>query len=583
MGLKLKSKHARAVLITVLVAVCQITVLAQDPAAKIDELLSTYHKYGQLNGSALVAYKGKVVLKKGYGLANMEWNIANEPDTKFRLGSITKQFTATLILQLVEQGKLKLDGKVSDYLDGYRKDTGQRITIHNLLSHTSGVPNYTAMPGFQNISRNPFQVGDFVTKYASGDLEFEPGSKFNYSNSGYFLLGAIIEKVTGKPYEQVLKENIFDPIDMKNTGYDHFDQVLTKRATGYSRTPQGYQNAPYLDMSIPYAAGSLYSTVEDLYLWDQALMGDKILSAKSKQAMFTPNLSNYGYGFVMTKATLGPAKLVVPVIQHNGGINGFSTVIVRMVDDKGVIILLDNTGQGQYQERMVAGIMGILYGQPYDGPQRSLAEVLMKTIIEKDVASAVKQYRDLKAAKTTDYDLNEAVLNTLGYQLLGMDRKTDAIEIFKLNVEAYPDGWNTYDSLGEAYALNHNKELAIENYKKSLEMNPKSPSAPAALASLTGEQKEVHVDQKIYGSYAGDYQLAPNFVLTISTENGKLLAQASGQEKNELFPTSETEFFLKVVNAQITFVKDEQGKVTQLILHQNGRNMEAKKIRQDQQ
>lgn len=146
MRLKLRSKRVRAVLITVFVAVCQISVLAQDQAAKIDELISTYNKYGQFNGSALVADKGKVILKKGYGLANMEWNIPNEPDTKFRLGSITKQFTATLILQLVEQGKIKLDGKLSDYLEGYRKDTGQKITIHHLLTHTSGVPNYTALP-----------------------------------------------------------------------------------------------------------------------------------------------------------------------------------------------------------------------------------------------------------------------------------------------------------------------------------------------------------------------------------------------------------------------------------------------------
>src|SRR5436190_989355 len=314
------STRMRLVLVAFTVLLFQVSVLAQDKARQIDELVSVYNKYGQFNGSALVAEHGNVILKKGYGLANMEWNIPNEPDTKFRLGSITKQFTATLILQLAEQGKLKLDGKVSDYLDSYRKDTGGKVTIHNLLSHTSGIPNYTASQGFfQNVSRNPYGVADFIKQYASGDLEFEPGTKFNYSNSGYFLLGAIIEKVTGKPYEQVLKENIFDPVGMKNTGYDHYDQVINKRAAGYIKTPQGYRNAPYLDMTIPYSAGSLYSTVEDLYLWDQALRGDKLLSAKSKEAMFHPNLSEYGYGFVITKASLGPAKVEVPVIEHNGG------------------------------------------------------------------------------------------------------------------------------------------------------------------------------------------------------------------------------------------------------------------------
>src|ERR1043165_307246 len=323
--------------------------LAQDHAAKIQEVLTLANKYRQFNGTALVAENGKVVYKGGVGLANMEWNIPNTPDTKFRLGSITKQFTATVILQLVEQGKIKLDGKLSDYLPDYRKDVGNKVTIHNLLTHTSGIPSYTSQPGFfENVSRNPYKVDEFVKKYASGDLEFEPGSKFVYDNSGYFLLGAIIERVTGKPYEPVLKENIFDPLGMKYTGYDHWDTIISKRATGYCRSARGFHTAAYLDMSIPYAAGSLYSTVEDLYLWDQALYGDKVLSAKSKELMFKPNLNNYGYGFVITKATLAPpAKLQVPVIQHGGGINDFNTVIVRMVNDKRLIVLLDNEEHGQ--------------------------------------------------------------------------------------------------------------------------------------------------------------------------------------------------------------------------------------------
>ncbi|HKP36042.1 MAG TPA: serine hydrolase domain-containing protein, partial [Pyrinomonadaceae bacterium] len=182
----------------------QATALAQDKAAKIDQLLSLYSKYGQFNGTALVADNGNVIYKKGFGLANMEWNIPNAPDTKFRLGSITKQFTSTVILQLVEQGKIKLDGKIIDYLPDYRNDTGSKVTIHHLLSHTSGIKSYTSLPNFfKDVSRNSFTVEEFVRKYASGDLEFEPGTKYTYNNSGYFLLGAIIEKVTGKPYEQV--------------------------------------------------------------------------------------------------------------------------------------------------------------------------------------------------------------------------------------------------------------------------------------------------------------------------------------------------------------------------------------------
>jgi len=582
--MKLASRFCRSYYAFALLAILalQTSALAQDKAARIDEMLSLYQKYGQFNGSALVADNGKVIYKKGLGLANMEWDIPNAPDTKFRLGSITKQFTATLILQLVEQGKIKLDGKLIDYLPEYRKDTGAKVTIHNLLSHTSGIPSYTSLPGFfQNVSRNPYTVDEFIKKYASGDLEFEPGTKFVYDNSGYFLLGAIVEKVTGKPYEQVLKENIFDPLGMKNTGYDHWGTILNKRATGYSRSPRGFQTASYLDMSIPYAAGSLYSTVEDLYLWDQALYGEKILAPKSKELMFKPNLNNYGYGFVITKATLAPpTKLQVPVIQHNGGINGFNTVIVRMPNDKRLIVLLDNAEDGQYLDRISLGIMSILYDQPFDSPKRSIANALLNTITEKDVASAITQYRALKAGPTaSEYDFGEPELNRLGYQLLSMKKVAEAVEILKLNVEMFPQSSNVYDSLAEAYMAHNDKELSIANYKKSLELDPNNANAKARLATLTGEQKDVKVDPKILDSYVGEYQLGPTFTITITSEDGKLMAQATGQDKFELFPTSETDFYLKVVPASVTFVKDAEGKVTELILTQSGRKGTAKKIR----
>jgi CubicO group peptidase (beta-lactamase class C family) len=582
--MKLASRTYRNVFAFALLAILafQTSAFAQDKAAKIDQLISLYHKYGQFNGSALVADNGKVIYKKGVGLANMEWNIPNTPDTKFRLGSITKQFTATLILQLAEQGKIKLDGKLIDYLPEYRKDTGAKVTIHNLLSHTSGIPSYTSLPGFfANVSRNPFTVDDFIKKYASGDLEFEPGTKFVYDNSGYFLLGALIEKVTGKPYEQVLKENIFDPVGMKNSGYDHWKTIIGKRATGYTQTPRGYETAPYLDMSIPYAAGSLYSTVEDLYLWDQALYGEKLLSAKSKELMFKPNLNNYGYGFVIMNATLAPpTKLAVPVIRHGGGINGFNTTLLRMTNEKRLIVLLDNAEHGQYLDKMALGIMSVLYDQPYDAPKQSIATVLIKSILEKDVASAVKEYRALKAGATAaEYDFGEMELNRLGYQLLQMKKVSEAIEIFKLNVEMYPQAANAYDSLGEAYMISGDKESSIANYKKSLELDPKNTNATAALARIANDGKEVKVDPKIYDSYAGEYELRPGLTLTITNESGKLMGQMGGQSKLELSPTTETDFFLKEVNAQVSFVKDDQGKVTELILNQNGRKASAKKIR----
>jgi CubicO group peptidase (beta-lactamase class C family) len=548
----------------------------QDHAAKIQEVLTLANKYRLFNGSALVAENGKIIYKGGFGMANMEWGIPNAVDTKFRLGSITKQFTSMLTLQLVEQGKIKLDGKISDYLPDYRTDIGQKVTIHHLLTHTSGIPSYTGQPGFfENVSRNPYKVSDFVKKYASGDLEFEPGSKYSYNNSGYFLLGAIIERVTGKPYEQVLKENILDPIGMKNTGYDHYGTLIQKRASGYSKTPDGYTNAAYLDMSIPYAAGSMYSTVEDLYLWDQALYTDKLLSPQSKELMFKPFLEKYAYGWVVTEASFKRNDQPVQVITHGGGINGFSTVIARFPKEKNLIVILDNTGQGP--GRLNETIAKIIYDQPYQPPKASIAPVLDKIIKEKGIEAAIAEYRDLKAKQAATYDFGENELNQLGYQLMRTDKVKEAVEIFKLNVEAYPQSSNTYDSLGEAYMNLDQRELAVTNYKKSLELNPKNTNAVEKLKRL--EQVPVKVDAMVFDTYVGEYELAPGFVMRVFREGDKFMTQATGQGKFEIVAESETTFYPRAINAKLTFIKDAEGKVTGLRLSQNGRDLNGKKIK----
>jgi len=555
----------------------QGAALAQDHAAKIQEVLTLAHKYKQFNGSALVAENGKVVYKGAFGLANMEWNIPNTPDTKFRLGSITKQFTATLTMQLIEQGKIKLDAKISDYLPDYRKDIGQKVTIHHLLTHTSGIPSYTGQPGFlENVSRNPYKVDDFVKKYASGDLEFEPGSKYAYNNSGYFLLGAIIEHVTGKPYEQVLKENIFDPLGMNNTGYDHHDTIIPKRATGYSKTPDGYTNAAYLDMSIPYAAGSIYSTVEDLYLWDQALYTDKLLSAQSKASMYKPFLEDYAYGWVVQNASFKQNGKDIQVIRHGGGINGFTTTIVRFPQEKNLIVMLDNTGTG-YLDPLSDSIAKILYNQPYEQPKISIVPVLEKTINEKGIAAGVAQYRDLKAKESATYNFAEAELNQLGYQLLRTGKPREAIEIFKLNVEAYPQGFNTYDSLGEAYMAVNERELAKQNYKKSLELNPNNTNAVAVLKTL--DTPTVTIDPKIFDAYVGEYEVGPGFVMRIFREGDKFMTQATGQPPFEIFAESETLFHPAAFPAKLTFIKDGDGKVNAIRIDQAGRVTNGKRIK----
>lgn len=470
-------------------------VFAQDKAAKIDEFVQIFHDYGLFSGSVLVAENGKVIFKKGYGMANIEWNIPNEPDTKFRIGSITKQFTSMLILQLVEQGKIDLEGKLSDYLPYYRKDTGEEVTIHQLLTHSSGIPSYTSLPNFfEEISRNPYPVKEFIQKYCSGDLEFKPGSKFNYNNSGYFILGAIIEEITGKTYEEVLKEKILDPVGIKGTGYDHHNTIIENRAIGYQKTLDGYENSPYLDMSLPYAAGSLYSTVEDLYLWDQALYTEKLLSKKMKDQMFNGHIKalgqSYGYGWVIGKKKLPESKEELSTISHGGGINGFNTLIERHVDEKHLVVLFNNAPRASLAA-MSDGIIRILYDKPYKDkiPKKSIADTIYNTIKKEGAEAGIKQYQELKEKYPKEYNFAPSELNTLGYHLLNRKKKTkQAIEIFKFNVKVNPKYANGYDSLAEAYMINGDKTLAIKNYAKSLEMNPRNTNAVEKLKELMKEK-----------------------------------------------------------------------------------------------
>ena len=561
----------------ILLSITHHAVLAQDHAAKVQEVLTLAHKYKQFNGSALVAQNGKVIYKNGFGMANMEWDIPNTPDTRFRLGSITKQFTSMLTLQLVEQGKIKLDGKLSDYLPDYRKDIGDKVTIHHLLTHTSGIPSYTGQPNFfQDVSRNPYKVADFVKKFTSSDLEFEPGSKYTYNNSGYFLLGAIIEKVTGKTYEQALKENILDPLGMKNTGYDNHDPLIPKRASGYSKTPNGYTNAAYLDMSIPYAAGSMYSTVEDLYLWDQALYTDKLISAQSKELMYKPFLQNYAYGWIVTNASFKLNDQPLQMITHGGGINGFATTIVRFPKDKNLIVILDNTGSNL--NRLSETIAKILYDQPYQTPRMSFVAQLETTIKDKGIEAGIAEYRELKAKQSATYDFAESELNQLGYRLMQGRKLKEALAIFKLNVEAYPQGANTYDSLAEAYMNMNERDLAITNYKKSLELNPTNANAVAMLKRL--ETPVVKVDPTVLDTYVGEYEIRPGMVIRVYRENEKFMMQMGGQQTFELFAESETTFYPQAINAKLTFVKDAEGKVVGArLMERDGRERTVKKIK----
>jgi len=460
----------------------------QSKASQIEDLMSLYTEYGQFNGSVLVSENGELIYKNGFGKANMEWDIPNAPNTKHRLGSITKQFTAMLVMQLVEEGKLKLDVPITTYLPEYPKATGDQITLHHLLTHTAGIPNYTSFPKFfEETSRDPFTPTNFISQFKEMELEFEPGEKFAYSNSGYFLLGVIIEKVTGKSYEENLQEKIFKPLNMNDTGFDNHDVILKNRATGYEKRGNSYINSPYLDMSIPYAAGSLYSTVEDLYLWDRALASNTLISEKNKKLMFAPHIKSgsgtYGYGWGANKMPLGTGTDSLTVVGHGGGINGFNTLINR-TEDQDLVVLLNNTG-GTNLGEMSLNILKLLNDQPYELPQRSLANLLRDEIIQNGIAQGIKEFEKQKGSK--DFVLRENEMNNLGYQFLQTGKMNEAIAVFKLNVAEFPESSNVYDSLGEAYMEAGNKELAILNYKRSIEMDPNNENGKEMLKKLKGE------------------------------------------------------------------------------------------------
>jgi CubicO group peptidase (beta-lactamase class C family) len=446
---------------------------------KLDKLISAYAEYGKFNGSVLVAEKGKVIYKKGFGLADMEWNIPNHPDTKHRLGSITKQFTSMLIMQLVEQGKLKLDVPISTYLPDYPKKNGDVITLHHLLTHSSGTPNMTEFPGFvKDIMRNSYSPLQLVNLFADSTLQFKPGERFAYSNSGYILLGYIIEKVTGKSYEQVLQENIFAPLKMNNTGYDHSRPLLKNRANGYEKNGRHYVNADFIDMSVPYAAGSLYSTVEDLFLWDQALYGNQLLRKENMDLLFTKHISSggghYGYGLNIGDIPLGNTAERIATIGHGGGINGFNTQLTRIPSDKSFIVLLNNTGGSPLYE-MTNAIAAIIYDKSYNLPKRSVAFSLADRIEKDGVPAGLEYYKGIK--DSTGYYLDEHEMNRTGYEFLQAGKANEAAAIFKLNTIAFPKSSNVFDSYGEALMVLGNKTEAIENYKKSVKLNPGNESA----------------------------------------------------------------------------------------------------------
>jgi CubicO group peptidase (beta-lactamase class C family) len=421
--------------------------------ARMDQMIQSFVVDKKFMGAVLVARGSDILLDRGYGFANLELNVANSPKTKFRLGSITKQFTAASILLLEERGKLN----VNDPLNKYMPDAPaawDKITIFNLLTHTSGIPNFTSFPDYAKLEPFPSTPAELVARFRNKPLDFEPGDKWSYSNSGYVLLGYLIERISGQSYAQFLEDNIFKPLGMADSGYDSNSAVIENRACGYAPGPNGIVNAGYIDMTIPLSAGGLYSTTEDLLRWEQGLFGGKLLSPSSLKKMTTPFKNDYAFGLAVHTVN-GREE-----IEHAGGIEGFNTELAYYPDETLTVVVLANINGGAPGE--IAGDLHIL--------------------------------------------------------------------------------------------------------------------ADGGTVVLSAERKVTKIDPEIFDQYVGSYQLAPDFVLKITREGDRFIAQASGQGQIEIFPEDDHNFFAKVVDARITFVTDGQGRATELVLHQGGRDQHAPRV-----
>jgi len=310
-----------------------------------------------------------VILSKGYGWADAGRRIPNRPDTRFRIASITKTFTAVVVLQLVEEGKFTLSSTVAELLPYYRQDTGRRITIRHLLSHTCGLPNYLAREGFvEEASKERLSTKAFVEKYCMGNLEFDPGTRQRYTNTGFFVLGAIVEAVTGRPFQNVLRERVLDPAGLHQTAWGNAPLPGAGIAMGYDRIDGVLRPSPDMDPVLLGAAGALTSTTGDLFRWDRALASGELLSVEMKRRMFMPVMGNYALGWTVKTLPVGPDEAPRIVIGHDGGISGHLTRFWRIPKDGICIVLFSNAWDNDYRA-ISEGVLDILYGREPAAPK----------------------------------------------------------------------------------------------------------------------------------------------------------------------------------------------------------------------
>ena len=385
-----------------------------------------------------------------------------------------------------------------------------------------------------------------MDRFRDKPLEFQPGEKWNYSNSGYVLLGYLLEKISGQTYADFVTQNIFKPLGMKDSGYDSNSAVIPHRATGYTPSPGGPVNSGYIDMTIPFSAGALYSSAHDLLMWEQALFGGKVLSAAALKKMTTPYKENYGCGLMIT-TTKGHLEY-----EHGGGIEGFNTEMAYYPDDKLTVIVLANLNGGAPGD--IAGKLAAVA----HGDKVVLQSELKEIKVSHEILAKYVGYYELAPGIFITMSLNGDRFFT---QLTGQPKFEVFAETEKDFFLRVVDAQLTFEMDGQG------KVTDLVLHQNGHDQRAKRSEA-GPLPSK--EHKEVTIDPKILDNYVGGYELAPNFILTVTREGDHLFTQATGQEKVEVFPESDHDFFLKVIDAQITFETDSQGKATGLVLHQAG-------------
>lgn len=452
---------------------------AQTISAKLDDFMFKSHQNNQFNGSVLIAKNSEIIFEKGYGYALKDSSRLNTPETIFRIGSITKMFTSTLILKLHEDGKLNLDDKITQYIPEYPKEKGDQIKIKHLLSHSSGITDYLTIPETMNFIKSGATPLEFIKVFCNEELLFTPGEKFQYSNSNYNLLGVIIESVTGKSYQEYVQEIIFDPLNMSNSGYINNNNNLDNQALGYVKSLNGLNDAISFHPSLPFSAGGLYSTAKDLYTFYLALVKNKIIDSKTTKLMSTPYFqesdNKYGFGVGIIEYTSENFKDTLHIIGHEGLIYGFRSLF-HIINNEYCIVLLDNHENSTLLDISVA-IRDVIFGDNPVIVKTDITTVLYNDILNKDIEFAIKKYYQLKADSIEYYKFDEPLLRKFGRKLFESGKQKEAIEILKLNVLENPNNINAYAILGQASYTVQNKQQALECFQKVLEFDPESKFA----------------------------------------------------------------------------------------------------------